>query len=72
MSGRRKLSSSCRFHHTFLQEILFLGSQEGLQLYQNFVTVKAGKDFRTDKRFSCRSWYARRLFYFRMVAFKDT
>ena len=37
MSGRRKLSSSCRFHHTFLQEILFLGSQEGLQLYDTEV-----------------------------------
>ena len=32
MSDRRELPFWCRFHHTFMQEILFLGSQEGLQL----------------------------------------
>ena len=37
MSGRTKLSSSCRFHHTFLQEILFVGSQKGLKLYDTEV-----------------------------------
>ena len=32
MSDRRELPFWCRFHHTFMQEILFLGSQEGLKL----------------------------------------
>ena len=32
MSDKRELPFWCRFHQTFMQEILFLGSQEGLKL----------------------------------------